>query len=87
MKFVPIEKLIALYGKLSKREKIIFYATTAMIVLTFSDRLVIGPIAGMFYSLDREVVDVQTQIDRTMRVLSQKKQIESEIEKYTGYSI
>lgn len=86
MKFFPVEKIFSFFVRLSPREKIIFLGAVFMVGLVISDRLIIRPILGTFSSLEREMDNLQTDIRKSIRLLSQKERILKEVELYAGYS-
>ena len=85
MKLLDFQKLTAIYARLSKREKVIFYGTSVVVGFLLLDQLVVGPILGTFDSLDQELSNLQTDISKTMQILSQKEQIKLEAEKYSSF--
>jgi len=72
-------------SRLSKREKIVFYAAATFIGLVMLDRLVIGPISGKIRSLNQEIQAKETAIKNGMRIIAQKDRITLESKKYKPF--
>lgn len=87
MKFAGIEKLVALYSRASKRERIIMIAAGVFVSMWISDQAVIGPLVATFGNMDREAKDLKTSIRRSVQLLSQKERMMKEVEQYADYSI
>jgi Tfp pilus assembly protein PilO len=87
MRIIDSAKIIAFFNRLSKREKLFFLGAGLVIGMVVSDRLVVRPIAGTFGSLERELEDLQTEIKKSIRLLSQKERILNEVKEYAGYSV
>ena len=82
-----VEKIVAFFERLSKREKIILMAAAAVLSILGAYHLVLRPIFGTFSSLSRQVVDLKTDIKKSVRLLSQKDQIMKEVQEYKDYSL
>ena len=72
-------------ARLSKREKIIFYAAVSFVSLTLLDRLIISPIYSKIKSLNEEIQERESSIKKNLNILDQKDRISSEITKYTTF--
>jgi Tfp pilus assembly protein PilO len=80
-------KLRALYtilGRLSKREKLIFYGAIFVISLTILDRLIISPVFYKIKSLNEELAEKEKSIKRNLHIVAQKDKILAEKEKYAS---
>ena len=81
------EKITAWLGRMSKREKFLFYGASFVIFIVISDRVVIRPIFGAFRTMDQEARDLKIEIKRSLRVLADKDQIESDRKRYETYVV
>ena len=72
---------------MSKREKMILLASSFFVLLTFSDRLMIGPIINTYKSLDQQTLDLQMNIKHSMHLLAQKERIKQQAEKLASFSV
>lgn len=82
MKITMLQTLYNFVGRLSKREKIIFYGAITFVSLTLLDRLIISPIYSKVKSLNKEIQDRTTIIKQNLHIVAQKDRISSEITKY-----
>lgn len=74
-------------NRLAKREKIILAVTLAVVGTLLLDRLVLHPLVGLFHSVNRELRDLETDIKKSVHLLSQKKYLQEEFKKYASYSV
>lgn len=84
-----ISKLQSLYsalGRLSKREKMIFYGAVIIVSATLLDRVVLYPIYFRMESLNKDIKDKSAGIKRNLRLLAQKDKILAESVKYSVYT-
>lgn len=72
-------------SRLSKREKAIFYVTATFLVLMALDRAILYPTFSKMDTLDSEIKTKQVNINRDLRMLSQKNRILKEVAKYGSY--
>jgi hypothetical protein len=72
-------------GRLSKKEKIIFYIATTLVILVILDRAIISPVFSKVKSLNQEIQDKQIEIKKNLKVLSQKDRILAESSKYSSF--
>lgn len=86
IKLPDFGKLVAFFTRLSKREKIIFYCTSFVVVTMVTDQLVIRPIARTFHSLNQQGRDLEMSIKKSVRLLAQKERMMKEAEEYAAYS-
>ncbi len=70
-----IQKFIS---KLSDKEKKIFYATVVVVLLSFLDRLFLGPVTAKLKSIDEDIKYKETSIKRDSRFLAYKDRILNE---------
>lgn len=82
---LKIKTFYSFLAHLSKREKIILYAAVLFVSLTLLDRLIISPIYSKMKSLDNEIRERESAIQKNHRIFAQKDRILSETAKYTPY--
>ena len=82
-----INKIIALYQKLSKRERTILHVVFVAIGILVMDRIVIGPVFQKMSSLDRQIRDEETTIKKSLHVLLRKQQISNENRQFVIFSV
>lgn len=82
-----INKIIKLYQKLSKRERLILHVVFIVAGLLAMDRLVIGPVFQKMMALDRQIRDEETSIKKSLHVLLRKQQIASESKQFVVFSV
>lgn len=82
---LKVKDFTAFLAKMSKREKMIFYAASFFISLTILDRLIISPISDKIRMLDKEIKDKQSAVRKNLRILSYKSRIMEDKNKYQGY--
>jgi len=70
-----IKSLYSLLNSLSKRERKILYITLFVLLILFIDRLFISPIMGRIDTLNKEISQKQTEINRYLLILAQKEKI------------
>ena len=85
MKLPNLQILNVFLGKLSKKEKIVFYIAIFVVSLLILDRAIISPIFSKIRSLNKEIQDKQTTIKKNLRILSQKDRILQESSKYSSF--
>lgn len=86
-KWIDVSKWIAFFNRLSKRERLIAIVTTAVVLILVTDQLVVRQILRSVNSLDQQAKDLENNIQRSIRMLSQKEHMIAEIEKYKVYSV
>ena len=82
-----IKKLLAIYQKLNKREKIIFYATFLILGLWAVDGLILRPIFQKMMTLNRQVKDEEMAIKKSLHILLRKNQIAADGKQFTVFSM
>lgn len=83
---IKVKAVYNFISHMSKREKIVFYATVFFVTLTLLDRLVINPISSKMQSLDKEIALRESEIKKSTHILAQKDRISVETAKYTPYT-
>ena len=79
---VDLKALNQIYTKLSKREKTVLYVTAVVLSVTLADRLIISPIIDSIKNLNVSIADKETEIRKSMRILSYKEVIDADGKKY-----
>jgi len=87
IKLPSIEKLVTFFGKLSKREKLLFYGAAITIAIMGSDRLFIRPLVRTFQTFGRDFQSTEVNIKTSVRLLSQKERITEEINRYAPFAV
>lgn len=82
---LKIQALYAFLGRLSKRERAVFYTAAFFVSLVALDRLVISPVITKIKSLDSEIQEKESAIKKSLRILSQKERIEEEAARYASF--
>ncbi|MCK4518481.1 MAG: type 4a pilus biogenesis protein PilO [Candidatus Omnitrophica bacterium] len=70
--------------RLSKREKIIFFAAVSCVSIAILKTLVIAPLNHKINLINRDIKTSAKQLELYMRYLSQKEAIAAEYQKYLG---
>ncbi len=86
MQLLDTAKLAGFFQRLSQREKIILYVSVAVVLMVAADQLVLSPIRKNVQSLDQKILDTETNIKRSIRLLSQKEKMMKEAEHYATYA-
>jgi len=84
---IDIKRFYTFVSHLSKRERTIFYIAAAVVSLIILDRLIIYPVLSKMRSLDEEIQQEKTLIQRDLHILAQKERIIQERKKYAAYSV
>ena len=79
------QALYTFLSHLSKREKVVVYATAFFISLMLLDRMIISPISGKINSLDKEIQAKESDVKKNLRILAQKNRILTESAKYSFF--
>lgn len=69
---------------LTKREKIIFYFTSGIIVIALFFNFIFEPIIKNFWSLNQEISSCSMKLERYLRLLSEKERIKSSYSKISA---
>ena len=84
MKLLKTQVFYTFLGRLTKREKTIFYVAISFIALTLLDRSILNPIMSKMEFLDRQIQEKESGINRNLRILAQKDRILSESAKFNS---
>jgi hypothetical protein len=79
------KKIVSYISRLSKRERMIFYATIFVIGLGLLDRLVLSPILAKIQELDETISIQEDAIEQSLLIVMQEKRIEGESKQYVSY--
>ncbi len=82
-----MKKLLEIYGRMSKRERMVLYGATLVLALLSMDRLVVGPLIHRMVRLDTEIRDQEASIKKSLHVLLQKERILAESKEFMAYSV
>jgi len=82
---LKIQSFYTILGRLSKREKLVFYCAVFFISLTILDRLIISPISDRIKSLDNEIEEKESAIRKNLRILAHKDKILADKAKYRSF--
>lgn len=85
MKLPSLKTLQVFLGRLSKRDKIIFYIAVFVISLLILDRAIISPVFYKIRSLNKEIQDKRDNIKKNLRILAQKDKILTQSSKYSSF--
>jgi len=85
--WLNISKWVAFFNRLSKREKLIAIAAFGVVFVLVTDQLVVRQILKSLNSLDQQAKDLESNIKKSIRMLSQKERMLAEIEKYKVFSV
>lgn len=84
MKLPNLKILQVFLGRLSKKDKIIFYIAVCVVALLILDRGIISPVFSKIRSLNKELQDKQANIKKNLRILAQKERILAQGAKYNS---
>ena len=82
---MQIKAIMAFISRLSKRERIIFYATVIAVALVLSDRLILAPILSKIEELNATIRSEEEAIEQSLVIITQEGRIEKESEQYASY--
>lgn len=80
-----VQAINAVFAKLSKKEKIIFYLVIFFVSLVILDRLIASPVLNKMKSLDKEIKKKEAQIKKDLRIVARKDRILAENVKYSSF--
>ena len=86
MKFIKLPDFQMFFSRLSKREKIVFYAAAAFISLGLFDFLILSPVISKINSLDGQIKAEEVSIRKNLHIMAQKEKILSEKARYSSFS-
>ena len=84
MKLPNLQILQVFLGRLSKKEKAIFYVAVLIVSLLVLDRAIISPVFSKIRVLNKEIQDEQANIKKNLRILAQKDKILTGSSKYSS---
>ncbi len=82
-----INKIVALYQKLSKRERAILLGVFVILGFLVTDRMIIGPVFQKMAALDLQIRDEETTIKKSLHILLRKQQIAAENRQFVVFSV
>lgn len=82
---IKTQSIYTILGRLSKREKFIFYAAALFVSVTLLDRIIISPIFSRMKRMEEDTREMETQIRNDLRILSHKDRIEKESKEYGSF--
>jgi hypothetical protein len=85
IKLFNLQAFQAFLGRLSKKDRIIFYIAVFIISLLILDRAIISPVFSKIQSLNKEIQDQQASIKKNLRILAQKDRILAQSSKYNSF--
>ncbi|MCX5694082.1 MAG: GspMb/PilO family protein [Candidatus Omnitrophica bacterium] len=85
MKLLNVQMLQVFLGRLSKKDRTIFYVIVAIVSLLILDRAIISPVFSKICSLNKEIQDKQATIKKNLRILTQKDKILAQSSKYSSF--
>ena len=83
-KFNP-QELYKFFAKLSRKERMIFYAAAAVVSVMLLDRLIISPVFSKIKSLDEEIREKESAIRKNVKMLTQKDRIQASRADYGAF--
>lgn len=82
---IKVQDLTKFLAKLSKRERLILYATAAFLSLLFLNNFVVYPVYARIRALAESIKEKESQVKLSMRIVSQKERVASESRKYASF--
>jgi Tfp pilus assembly protein PilO len=79
--------VLAFYKKRTKRERAILLGASALILVLFVDRLILGPVVRKVAALESQIRDEETAVKKSMLVLVQKEKIIKEGKEFMSFSV
>lgn len=75
------------FTKLNKGEKKIFYLTLLIVLISFLDRLVLGPIVEKIKTFEEEITSAEIEIKKNSGIMAQSERITREEKKFSAYAV
>jgi len=75
------------FAKISKREKIVFCISLGFVMLSFLDRAILGPIFDKIKSLDSEIMTIEDNIKKNVKIIGLQERIEAEETRYATFAV
>ena len=82
---LSVKNIRVFLSNLSKKDRYIFYFTVTIVSLAVLDRIVINPVFSKIDSLNKQIVEMEANIKKNARILSQKDRILQESAKYKSF--
>lgn len=82
-----MEKFKQFFSKLSKRERLIFYATGLALFFGVMDRVVYQPVMDLFLELDQQILVQENQLRKNMRFLAVRDAVQARYSNYAAYAV
>jgi Tfp pilus assembly protein PilO len=82
---LKLQAFYTILGRLSKREKFIFYCALLIVSITLLDRLIIYPIFSKLNLLNKEIKEKEAGIRKNLHILAHKDRILAESTKYSSF--
>ena len=82
---MQIKSILSFITRLSKRERVIFYATACVVSLVLVDRTILSPILAKVDSLGEAVRAKEETIEQSLLIVNQEERIEGESSRYTSF--
>ena len=80
-----LKSLLSFVAKLSKRERLIFYVTVAIVGLGAMDKFVLSPILHKISHLTEVIAQQEEEIKQSLIIMSEENRIEGETKTYQAY--
>lgn len=82
-----LKKLVAVYAKMSRRERLILYGTALVLGGLAVDQLVVRSLTDKLHELNRRIHDEETAIKQSLLILVEKNRIQEEGREFMAYSV
>jgi len=82
---LKFQQFYTMFTKFSKREKMILYTASAVVVILLMDRLIINPVYSHISSLNRQISDKEKTVARNMMIVAKKDRINDELKRYDSF--
>ncbi len=82
-----MEKFKQFFSKLSKRERVIFYATGLILFLGIMDRLVYEPVVNLFNELDQEILMQENRLRKNLKYLAIRESVQNRYSAYAANAV
>ena len=80
-----LKSILSFVAKLSKRERLIFYVTVAVVGLGALDKFILSPILHKISHLTEVIVQQEEEIKQSLIILSEEKRIDEETKAYKSF--
>lgn len=82
-----MEKFKQFFSKLSKRERVIFYATGLILFLGVMDRIVYQPVLNLLNELDQEILVQENQLRKNLKYLAIREAVQNRYSAYAANAV